>query len=72
MATTFSPGTKITKDDDETKTVAVIGYANDWAAYQAPSSWSDDMVARTGDKIWRDTAEEMFPEIKTAGLRYRP
>ena len=51
--------------------VAVIGYAGDWAAYEQsyPDQYSPDLIARHGDKISQEAAEERFPEL--TALRYR-
>ena len=53
------------------KVVAVTGYGGDWAAYRGPSDWTDDMVARQGDKISRLAAEGLFPTYRYLDLRYR-
>jgi len=42
------------------KVVAVVGYANDWAAYYGPSDWSKERVASEGDKFTSDQAEDLF------------
>ena len=54
------------------KVIAVIGYAaRDWAAYQGLTHWSDEEVARHGDKISQEAAEALFYAPKAAGLKYR-
>lgn len=50
------------------KVVAVIGYADDWAAYWGPTDQSDGWIAHRGDKISRLAAEALFPAI---GLHYK-
>lgn len=52
--------------------VAVIGYANDWTAYEQSYPWqvSPELIAESGDKFGRERAEELFPEL--GHLRYRP
>jgi hypothetical protein len=52
--------------------VAVIGHINDWAAYEQayPDQVTYDEIASNGDKIGRDEATTLFPEL--ASLRYRP
>jgi hypothetical protein len=52
--------------------VAVIGWAHDWAAYEQsyPDQTSIYDIASNGDKISREEAETLFPELKI--LRYRP
>ena len=67
----IKPGTILPCDrlsDEGYKIVAVIGYANDWAAYKWPTDRSDDDVARNGDKLFTNEAKEYFPELK---LPYR-
>jgi len=51
------------------KIVAVIGHANDWAAYEANSQWSDDVTATNGDKIDAEAARRLFPVCRH--LTYR-
>jgi hypothetical protein len=53
------------------KVIAVIGYANDWAAYEGLTDWSDDEVANNGDKISKNAAEALFYAPTAAGLKYR-
>jgi hypothetical protein len=52
--------------------VAVVGYANDWAAYEQSYPWqvTDIDIAQSGDKIWSEDAKRLFPEL--SDLRYRP
>jgi len=61
------------KPDDNLgyKVIAVIGYANDWAAYKGLTSWSDEEVAMSGDKLDKDAAEALFYAPVAAGLKYR-
>jgi hypothetical protein len=51
--------------------VAVIGFSNDWAAYERsyPQQNTSDLIARHGDKIGENEARQLFPEL--AKLRYR-
>jgi hypothetical protein len=51
--------------------VAVIGYIHDWAAYEQayPEQDTPEYIASNGDKIGKDEALELFPEL--ASLRYR-
>ena len=73
---TFRPGTLIPTDEPGPTwghpVVAVIGYANDWAAYEQsyPEQDTDDLIARQGDKISERSARDLFLELKD--LRYRP
>lgn len=53
------------------KVVAVIGEANDWAAYYGKTSESDEDVASNGDKLSQDAAELLFLAPVRAGLSYR-
>lgn len=53
------------------KVIAVVGGANDWAAYLGLTSQTDDEVARNGDKISKDAAEALFPIFKWSEFRYR-
>ena len=52
--------------------VAVIGYARDWAAYE--QSYPDQItlqdIADNGDKLSKDEARRLFPELNS--LAYRP
>jgi hypothetical protein len=52
--------------------VAVVGYNNDWAAYEQayPDQTTPEYIASNGDKIGRDEANALFPEL--THLRYRP
>ena len=52
--------------------VAVVGYAGDWTAYEQSyaDQHSPDLIARQGDKIGQDEAEELFPELAKA-FRWR-
>lgn len=49
--------------------VAVLGEANDWAAYRGYGS--PEQVAATGDKIDQKTAEGLFASIARSGRSYR-
>ncbi|MFA5416924.1 MAG: hypothetical protein WC341_00560 [Bacteroidales bacterium] len=53
------------------KVIAVIGCNNDWAAYRGLTDWSDEDTAKRGDKISKDTAEDLFYAPVAAGLKYR-
>ena len=53
------------------KVVAVAGYDNDWAAYYGPSNWSDEMVAKSGDKLSTAQAEPLFYVLAASGRHYR-
>ena len=46
------------------KVVAVVGWANDFAAYQYYVTSSNEECARSGDKISSDEARSLFPELK--------
>jgi hypothetical protein len=43
---------------------AVVGWANDFAAYQYYVTSSNEECARSGDKISSDEARSLFPELK--------
>jgi hypothetical protein len=47
------------------------GIPGDWAAYCGPSDWSDEEVARAGDKIDRQAAEALFPTLRDGCGHYR-
>jgi hypothetical protein len=49
----------------------VIGEAHDWAAYAGLTTWTDDEVARSGDKLSAQAAEKLFLAPVWAGLSYR-
>lgn len=68
---TTSPSDVEQGDAFPIKVVAVAGYADDWAAYQGPSEWSDEMVARGGDKLAREQAEPLFYVMRASGRHYR-
>jgi hypothetical protein len=54
----------VPNDTVAVKIVAVIGAADyDWAAYLGESVWSDDDVARDGNKLPAAAAEALFPTI---------
>ncbi len=53
------------------KVVAVAGYANDWAAYEGPTDWSDEKVARNGDKLTAAEAEPLFHVMTASRRHYR-
>lgn len=52
------------------KVVAVVGYANDWAAYFDGEDKTIDEVARHGYKATKSAAESLFSRIKYV-LYYR-
>lgn len=66
-----SPADVVPGDAFAIKVVAVAGFANDWSAYRGPSHWSDDKVAREGDKLYRDQAEPLFHAMRSSGRHYR-
>ena len=53
------------------KIIAVIGYANDWAAYVGLTDWSDQEIADGGDKLTKESAEALFYAPVALGLKYR-
>jgi len=53
------------------KVIAVIGYGHDWAAYRGLTTWSDEDVASSGDKLSKKAAEALFYAPVAAGLHYR-
>lgn len=50
--------------DEGYKVVAVIGWNNDFAAYQYYTYSSDEDCASKGDKISSEQARRLFPELK--------
>lgn len=50
--------------------LAVLGHAEDWAAYYGPLDWISERVQREGDKLGEMAAERLFPFIAGA-LSYR-
>ena len=38
-------------DQVHVKLVLSLGYANDYAIYRGPTTWTDEMVSREGDKL---------------------
>ena len=53
------------------KVVAVAGTNNDWAAYEGPTDWSDEMVATQGDKLTKGQAGKLFHVMSASGRKYR-
>ena len=53
------------------KVVAVAGYGNDWAAYYGPSNWSNEMVAKSSDKLSAAQAKPLFHVLAASGRHYR-
>lgn len=53
------------------KVIAVMGYNHDWAAYKGLTTWTDEEVAMSGDKLDKDAAESLFYAPKALGLHYR-
>ena len=53
------------------KVIAVIGGGGDWAAYRGLTTWSDDEVASSGDKLSKEAAEALFYAPTAMRLRYR-
>jgi len=68
---TVRPGDLKPRDVLGFKIVAVIGGAGDWAAYEGLTDWSDELVAKMGDKLPQDVAEMLFTAPPRAGLVYR-
>ena len=53
------------------KVIAKVGYTGkDWAAYAGPTEWSDQHVAKSGNKIAKEAAVALFPTL-AATLRWR-
>ena len=53
------------------KVVAVVGYADDWAAYIGPLGWSNEDVAERGDKLSPEQADPLFYVLRKSGRTYR-
>lgn len=51
--------------------VASIGYGPDWSAYVGHENDDPERVRRWGDKIPREAAERVFPQIQATGRFYR-
>ena len=49
--------------------VVTLGQADDWAAYYQSPLYTTEEIARTGDKLGKEAAQELFPFM--ASLRYR-
>ena len=64
------PDTLLVASHNGRKVVAVAGQVRDWAAYVGPGDWSDDHVAKHGDKISKADARRLFPAWSRN--RYRP
>jgi len=68
---TTRPGDVEDGDCFAVKIVAVVGYADDWAAYRGPSDWSDELVTDSGDKLLQGAAEPLFYVLRASGRHYR-
>lgn len=66
----YTPGIAGAIEEGSTTIVAVIGYADDWAAYRGSSAWSLDEISSQGDKILEEEARRLFSTLNY--LRYRP
>jgi hypothetical protein len=64
---TILPSNKLSEEGY--KVVAVIGWVNDFAAYQYYTYSSDEECAGSGDKIGEDQARELFPELASYSYR---
>jgi len=62
----FNPDSILTAppSNDPSVVVAVIGWANDWAAYRSPEGTSVETCAREGNKISEREARSLFPELE--------
>ena len=56
--------------DEGYKVVAVIGWANDFSAYQYYIESSDEDCASKGDKISSEQARRLFPELANYSYRH--
>jgi hypothetical protein len=65
----LAPDTQINTTTENKKVVAVVGWVNDFAAYEGTLDQSFDQIARNGDKIGEDEARRIFPNMK--GYSYR-
>ncbi len=68
---TTAPSDVQDNDAFAVKIIAVAGYGGDWAAYIGPSDWSDERVARSGDKLLKKQAEPLFCVMRHSGRHYR-
>ena len=68
----YKPGQKINRSGAVSRWVASIGNIGDWAVYKAPCSWGFETIAKWGDKVSKEEAVEIFPELDALGLYYRP
>jgi hypothetical protein len=68
---TISPSELKTGDRLGFKIIAVVGYAGDWCAYRGLTDWTDEEVARSGDRIEEDTARALFYALNYSELKYR-
>ncbi len=66
-----SPADTQPNDAFAIKIVATVGFANDWAAYEGPSNWSDQRVASEGNKIDVGLARRLFFVLGQSGRSYR-
>ncbi len=52
------------------KVIGVTHGPNQWAAYQGPSDWSDQLVAESGDRLPENIAEVLFYVLADSGRTY--
>lgn len=54
-----------------TKVVAVAGHADDWAAYEGPTTLTDQEVVDKGSKLLEEQAVPLFWIMRVSGRTYR-
>lgn len=58
-----TPGTKMVVP---VRFVASAGYAEDWSMYMGWSNWTDEEIAKGGDKVSKETAERIVIDASMA------
>jgi len=66
-----SPSDVFNGDAFAIKVVAVAYHPHEWAAYQGPSDWSDQLVAESGDKLDERDASALFFVMRHTKRSYR-
>jgi hypothetical protein len=51
--------------------VVFVVYPYGWSAYRGLTSWTDEEVADSGDKISKEVAEALFPSVAAMGGEYQ-
>ncbi len=67
---TVSPSDVQSGDAFAIKIVGVTHGPDQWAAYQGPSEWEDQLVAESGDRLPENIAQMLFYVLAQSGRTY--